>query len=324
MKFSIIIPVYNVGAYLQECIESVLHQSYNDYEIILVDDGSVDGSAKICDSYSNNYSNVRAIHQINAGASCARNAGLLVAEGEYVCFLDGDDYWLNDSFLEHLATKTVGGTDIIFYGIQKFYESDDSWDFPMIPHFEDSNDLCTVVLEQLKEGSFSISGTTKAVRRDYLNSNSIVFQPGIIGEDADWHFKLFTHNPSVDCLNMAVIAYRQRESSTVHVVNPKGFFDNLWVLEHWLTRIESNNDLQGEKVVLLSMCSFLYANLLIIFSWQERETKTKFLKRVKSLKWLLRYAISKRARIIRLFVNSVGVRMTISLLSIISRIKKRQ
>ena len=96
-KLSIIIPVYNVEKYLRKCVISLVHQDFQDYEIILVDDGSTDGSSEISDELGETISDerlaIRVIHQPNAGVGAARNAGMKVAKGEYVCFVDSDDYW---------------------------------------------------------------------------------------------------------------------------------------------------------------------------------------------------------------------------------------
>jgi len=88
---SVIIPVYNVAAYLPACLDSVLAQSYRDFELLLVDDGSTDGSADVCDDYACRDARVSVIHQINRGPSAARNAALEVAQGDYVAFIDSDD-----------------------------------------------------------------------------------------------------------------------------------------------------------------------------------------------------------------------------------------
>ena len=88
---SVIIPVYNVEKYLAECVDSVLAQSCQNYEIILVDDGATDSSGRMCDEYARKDSRIRVIHQSNGGLSAARNAGLDAAQGEYVYFLDSDD-----------------------------------------------------------------------------------------------------------------------------------------------------------------------------------------------------------------------------------------
>ena len=106
---SVIIPIYNVQDYLARCIDSVLTQTYKDLEIILVDDGSLDASGDICDEYDLKYRHVRVIHKTNGGLSDARNAGLVVAPGKYVTFIDGDDY-VHPSFVEALlhTIKTTG------------------------------------------------------------------------------------------------------------------------------------------------------------------------------------------------------------------------
>lgn len=101
-RVSIIVPVYKVGQYLARCIDSVLGQSFQDWELILVDDGSPDESGAICDAYASADSRIRAIHQANAGVSAARNAGLDAISGDLVAFLDGDDWWHE----EHLSTLT--------------------------------------------------------------------------------------------------------------------------------------------------------------------------------------------------------------------------
>ena len=89
---SVIIPVYNVEEYLHECVDSVINQTYKNLQIILVDDGSTDSSGKICDEYAENDKRITVVHQKNGGLSVARNTGLSNAHGDYVYFLDSDDY----------------------------------------------------------------------------------------------------------------------------------------------------------------------------------------------------------------------------------------
>ena len=91
---SVIVPVYNVEPYLTACVESVLRQTYSNLEVILLDDGSTDGSGRLCDGFAQKDARVRAVHQQNSGVSAARNAGLDMAKGDYLYFLDGDDWAL--------------------------------------------------------------------------------------------------------------------------------------------------------------------------------------------------------------------------------------
>ena len=95
MKISIIVPIYNVEKYIRKCIESIINQTYRNIEIILVDDGSPDNCGKICDEYAKKDSRVKVIHKKNGGLSDARNKGTEVATGEYIMYVDSDDYWIN-------------------------------------------------------------------------------------------------------------------------------------------------------------------------------------------------------------------------------------
>ena len=91
---SVIIPVYNVKGYLERCVESVLTQDYKNIEVIIVDDGSTDGSAEICEALASKDNRIVVIHQINAGISAARNAGIKKSSGDYISFIDSDDFWM--------------------------------------------------------------------------------------------------------------------------------------------------------------------------------------------------------------------------------------
>ena len=102
LKVSVVIPVYNVMPYLERCVQSVVRQTYQNLEIILVDDGSTDGSGKLCDKIAGTDQRIRVIHQKNQGLSGARNTGIRQATGEYVVFLDSDDEWLLSDGLEVL------------------------------------------------------------------------------------------------------------------------------------------------------------------------------------------------------------------------------
>ena len=103
MLFSIILPIYNVENYLCECVDSILNQTYKDYEIILVDDGSKDKSPHICDELAHKYDCIKVIHKKNGGLSDARNAGTKEAIGKYIVYIDSDDYILDKEFLSKLA-----------------------------------------------------------------------------------------------------------------------------------------------------------------------------------------------------------------------------
>ena len=120
-KFTVIIPVYNVAAYLAKCIDSVLKQEFKQYEVILIDDGSTDESGTICDKFAEQDKRIVVIHQKNKGLSAARNIGIENAKGEYILFLDSDDYWHDSSALNIIYSRlNVSNADILSFNYMKF------------------------------------------------------------------------------------------------------------------------------------------------------------------------------------------------------------
>ena len=124
MYFSVVVTVYNVEPYLKTCVDSILAQTYRDFELILVDDGSPDGAAALCDAYAAQDSRIRVIHQPNAGVVRARQAGLRAAAGEYILFVDGDD-WISPQYLIRgrelleklpwMCTRTIPGRFTVLF-----------------------------------------------------------------------------------------------------------------------------------------------------------------------------------------------------------------
>ena len=118
-SISVVVPVCNIEAYIGECIESIIAQSYENLEIILVDDGSEDGSGKICDAYAKKDSRIRVIHKENGGLVSARKAGLGIAKGEYISCVDGDD-WIDPQMYQKLMSMNADADVIAFAGIEEY------------------------------------------------------------------------------------------------------------------------------------------------------------------------------------------------------------
>ena len=119
---SVIVPVYNVEKYLRQCLDSVLNQTYTDFEMILVDDGSTDASGKICDDYAQKDSRITVIHKENGGQSIARNMGMDATRGEYIYFLDSDDYIREDALEKLVSALEKTGADFVFFERYEFYD----------------------------------------------------------------------------------------------------------------------------------------------------------------------------------------------------------
>ena len=123
MKYSVIIPVYNVEKYINRCVKSILSQRYNGMEIILIDNGSTDRSGSICDIYANEYANISVYHIENHGVGSARNFGLSKARGEFIYFVDSDDYLVGNLFAE-FEDKLTPDLDLLVFSYYNSFEQE--------------------------------------------------------------------------------------------------------------------------------------------------------------------------------------------------------
>ena len=181
MKLSIIIPVYNVKEYIEICVNSIIHQSdIEDYEIILVDDGSTDGSGLICDQIAKNNNNIIVIHQKNKGLSGARNTGIKKAKGKYIMFVDGDDFINDKESLSKILKLTEEKYDIIQYKMLYYYEKDNKYLY--LKDMDESNSI--YIKEQLYNkvitGTLSISACDKIIKRSIIIENNLFFKENTI------------------------------------------------------------------------------------------------------------------------------------------------
>lgn len=200
---SIIVPVYNAEDYLDKCLASIVSQDFSSYEVILVDDGSEDSSALICDRYSSTDSRFRTVHKVNGGVSSARNAGIMLAKGEYVMFLDSDDR-LASSALRHLYEGACGA-DFVLGGFSAF--ADGVLNMTISPSesmYYDATSLSSFLDEALGRTSRSLdSPWCKLYRRSLLQKNSHMFAEGLsYAED-----KLFVYGFLLLCASAATVSH---------------------------------------------------------------------------------------------------------------------
>lgn len=214
MQYSIIIPVYKVEKYLRQCVDSVLTQTLDDYEIILVDDGSPDGSPVICDEYAAKDGRVKVIHKKNGGLSSARNAGLDVAEGEYVIFLDSDDWWDDTKALALInERRSASNYDVLIFGMKKYFTMSDSFGDERPPVLTAGE---KVTVEKLMRNNIFIAcACNKVVRRSLIVKNQFRFVIGQLSEDIEWCAKLLLVKPAIDILSTCFYVYRQQTAGSI-------------------------------------------------------------------------------------------------------------
>lgn len=187
-KISVIIPVYNVEKYLNRCIDSVLSQTFRDLELILVDDGSPDRCGEICDNYAAKDNRIKVIHKQNAGVSAARNTGIAVACGEYIMFVDSDDY-IDSQMLEELLQKADADVDMVVSSIRMVCK-DKVYDFKMQNRQYSPKDIMEdYCLEKFPK--ICLCGPCcKLYKKSVLDANAIRFNEKMsLGEDTDFNLQ---------------------------------------------------------------------------------------------------------------------------------------
>lgn len=187
-KFSVIIPVYNVENYLKECLDSVVKQTFEDIEIICVDDGSTDSSGRILDEYAAKDKRVTVIHQENQGISCARNNGMAIAKGEYISFIDSDDYWREDVLHVLYGRLAEDDFDILFLGGINF--DNESRELQKVPAYQfdclsPEFDTKCFTYKDCKDFviKLPVCPWSACYKREFLQQNKLTFPPHLFFED---------------------------------------------------------------------------------------------------------------------------------------------
>lgn len=227
---SVVVPVYNVAPYLEQCIGSVLDQTLGDLELLLVNDGSTDRSTAICDSYASQDNRVRVTHQPNAGLSAARNAGLALASGEFVTFLDGDDWLDRDTLLRTHQAAHRNCADVVMWPYVREYENlslpKRVFDFEerVFDEEETRRLLCRRMvglldteLAEPQQADTLVTACAKLYRRDLLVTSGVNFvDTAIIGtEDAFFNLQALTHARRAVYLNQFMYHYRRDNALSV-------------------------------------------------------------------------------------------------------------
>ncbi len=221
-KISIIVPVYKVEQYLHRCLDSIVAQTFTDWECILVDDGSPDNSGTICDEYAAKDTRFRAIHQKNAGVAAARNAGLDVANGELIGFVDSDD-WVSYTMLQDLFEKvSENDADVVLGG---YYLTDGNKEYDTILPQEG-------LLSMPKDFATKWQGPcAKLIKKSVLHKNNIRFPEGItLAEDLFFTFRVYYSSGKILGLAKPCYYYYQNENSVCHAITEKNVLDEISIV----------------------------------------------------------------------------------------------
>lgn len=320
MKVSVVIPVYNVKPYLERCVNSVLRQTYKDLEIILVDDGSTDGSGELCDDMATRDQRICVIHQENQGLSGARNTGIQQATGEYVIFLDSDDEWLLGNGIETLIKKSDKDTDLIVFKIVDIWKCDSrvyntDYDLEAISCLHNAQ---AVFSHLIQTQMFRMSACSLLLRRRLLVDSNIFFPIGYISEDLQWSLRLWQHVNIVVFTNLNFYGYNHRAQSLSSTASIQTYnsYDKMFLF--WKEQCDNNCTNAPEIRIYLAN---LWVSRGYAYYKLKKTDKPAALAILERHSDLLVYAATPKALRIQLMVKRIGVKHTLFVLGIYWRLR---
>lgn len=284
MKLSVIVPIYGVAKYLCKCIDSLLSQDIMDYEIILVDDGSPDDCPQICDEYVVQYPNIiKVIHQSNAGLSVARNAGLAIAQGDYIMYVDSDDYLQPNvlgALMEQVERERLDVLRFNYQNVNEQYEvflpfKDAKRD---VDYSEDVVDGETFLNKRLGPACYAVMFV---VRREIVLQEQ--FTPNIYFEDTDWTPRMLINAQRVASTPMVVYNYLWRQGSITLPTEAKKREKVLRDKMSLLYGFKEQMQLVQDPVWFVGMTSFNTMTILNMLAALPTSKRKPYLQELKSL-----------------------------------------
>ena len=251
-RFSIVVPVYNVENYLPACVESILSQSFRDFELILIDDGSKDGSSELCDEYHEKDNRVIVIHKQNGGAAAARNDGIRLAKGDYVTFVDSDDYWDDKDALQKINTKlSETDADVLETRLKSFNcqtgKVQEAKQFP--PELLKGLSTPEALRTLISTATYKVHAGLKVIRRTFLMEHSLFFPEGVTCEDILWGIRISAAYPRYAFMNLYFYCYREgRPGSVTSNIREKNLQDYLYILTQSYEAVEQADSALGESL----------------------------------------------------------------------------
>ena len=317
--FSIIIPIYKVEAYLRQCVDSVLAQSFTDFEVILVDDGSPDACPAICDSYAAADTRVRTIHKPNGGLSDARNAGLNQARGSYIIFLDSDDFYNNTNFFQELYTELQNRpVEMLCFQRQRFPDGKFEALSKPAPYSADElaqTDSSRLLLALSKSARLDANASMKVLKRSLLIDNQLFFRLGLLSEDIEWFMRTLMAVKSVAVTNSLAYCYRLRATSISHNITARNTNHLFLSIELYADQFRQLADDDLKRAALNYLTYQYFIIIALAQKYLPANERCDIHNRCKPFKWLAGYACNHKTSKCALLMKIGGLKFTAFVLS---------
>lgn len=308
-KFSVVIPVYNVEKYLDQCVKSVLSQTFTDYEIIFIDDGSTDASKTKCDEYAQFDDRIKVIHKENGGLSSARNIGLKAANGEYILFLDSDDYWASDEMLAALNDEAENtGADVIVYNYLKLFDRDGTIEKKKFSNVILIGDKSEDVKILLKDALYGSSACFKCIKTSLIRDNEVYFEEGKLSEDVEWSARVLILAKRFACVNCGFYVYRQREKSISHTLTDSNLDDLQNAIMKSLDYAKEYSIDESFSKAYYAYVAYQYATLCFCVNLlPTKALRRKRVKLIKPYKKILNYGLAEKVKLLNTVRKFLGL-----------------
>ena len=307
MRFTIIIPAFNAEPTLGRCLDSVAHQTYGDFQAVIVDDGSTDGTGAMAAEYAHRDPRFHVVTIANSGPGAARNVGLSLARGEYVLYMDADDYWGRADLLQELVDRIrKQPADVYMYQMAKVTEDGSILERYTKPPFDNTDQVLAlkdVYQDLVKDGQTLASACNKCVGRDRLLEHHIRFREDIIGEDIDWVLQLFSHVQTICLLNLNAYAYTQHRGPS-RSSHPDAPNDLVAIVNHW-GEYAARDDAEHVSAVA-GLVAFEYG--ICMGSYHRLKTENK--QNLRESSYMLQWGLDKKTRLIAKFYGLFGFYLT--------------
>ena len=308
---------------MNKCIDSILVQSYNNLEIILINDGSTDKSGDICDNYSKKDYRIRVFHNKNKGLSYSRNFGVKNSNGKYVMFVDSDDFISDSNIIEKfISILERDKCDFIYTSYCRFDDGNEDKITEVLPINLDTEDIkgksgLEILAKLIENNNYHHAAYLKICRKNFLIDNKLFFKEEIYHEDAEWSPKLFYYAKRISIYNEPYYMRRMRENSIITTTNEstrcKKICDRLIIADDLIKFFEKEN---ASKVIIDDLVRMYWGDLMITRGVKEKDNIKKCTKVIASTKNVLNKSSVKKYLIGNKLIKYLGAKNFINLLKI--------